>query len=136
MSVIQAVRDYLLTCPYLSQENINIDYLGSEAKEYSIDKISCEPILRQYIDGSSIRQYQFALTSVESYSNDYSVNQKNIEFYEMFENWVQEQNAISNFPDLLEKVYAIEIIENTSLITKEINTAKYQVKIRILYRRN
>lgn len=136
MSVIQAVRDYLLTCPYLSQENINIDYLGNEAKEYSIDKISCEPILRQYIDGSSIRQYQFALTSVESYSNDYNVNQKNIEFYEMFENWVDEQNAIRNFPDLQEEVYAIEIIENSSLITKEINTAKYQVKIRILYRRN
>lgn len=136
MSVIQAVRDYLLTCPYLSQENINIDYLGSEAKEYSIDKISCEPIVRQYIDGSSIRQYQFALTSVESYSNDYSVNQKNIEFYEMFENWVHEQNAISNFPDLQEEVYAIEIIENSCLITKEINTAKYQVKIRIIYRRN
>lgn len=136
MSVIKVVREYLYTCPYLSQENINIDYLGNEAKEYSIDKISCEPVVKQYVDGSSIRQYQFAITSIETYSNDYNINQKNIEFYEMFEKWIHLQNKTSNFPNLKEDVYAIEIIENSSQITRETNTAKYQVKLRILYRRN
>lgn len=136
MSVIKAIREYLFTCPCLSQENINIDYLGSEAKEYSVDKIPCEPIVKQYVDGSVIRQYQFAITSIAPYSNDYIVNQKNIEFYEMFEKWIQTQNTIGNYPKLQEEVYAIEIIENSSQITRETNTAKYQVKLRILYRRN
>ena len=40
MSVIKAIREYLYTCPYLSQENINIDYLGSEAKERSEEHTS------------------------------------------------------------------------------------------------
>ena len=136
MSVIKAIREYLYTCPYLSQENINIDYLGSEAKEYSVDKISCEPIIKQYVDGSSIRQYQFALTSIEKYGSAFNINQKNNEFYEMFEKWIQTQNTLNNFPDIQEEVYAIEIIENSSQITRETNTAKYQVKLRILYRRN
>lgn len=136
MSVIKVVRDYLNTCPYLSQENINIDYLGNEAREYSVDKVSCEPVVKQYVDGSSIQQYQFAITSIESYSNDYTINQKNIEFYEMLEKWINLQNKTSNFPNLKEDVYAIEIIENSSQITRETNTAKYQVKLRILYRRN
>lgn len=136
MSVIKVVRDYLNTCPYLSQENINIDYLGNEAREYSVDKVSCEPVVKQYVDGSSIQQYQFAITSIESYSNDYTINQKNIEFYEMLEKWINLQNKTSNFPNLKENVYAIEIIENSSQITRETNTAKYQVKLRILYRRN
>lgn len=136
MSVIKVVREYLYTCPYLSQKNINIDYLGNEANEYSVDKIPCEPVVKQYVDGSSIQQYQFAITSIESYSNDYSINQKNIEFYEMFEKWIQTQNTIGNYPNLQEEVYAIEVIENSNQITRETNTAKYQVKLRILYRRN
>ena len=136
MSVIKAIRDYLLTCPYLSQQNINIDYLGNEAREYSIDKIPCEPIVKQYIDGSSIQQYLFVITSIEAYSKDYIGNQKNIEFYEMFEKWLQTQNTNKNFPNLQEEVYGIEIIENSSQITRETNTAKYQIKLRVLYRRN
>ena len=54
----------------------------------------------------------------------------------MFEKWIQTQNTLNNFPDIQEEVYAIEIIENSSQITRETNTAKYQVKLRILYRRN
>ena len=135
MSITKAIRDYLLTCPYLNQKKINIDYLGSDADEYSIEKISCEPVIKQYIDGSTIRQYQFALTSIKLYDSNYSINMENNDFYELFEQWIKKQNDANNFPDI-EGVYAIEVIQDSSLETKEIDTAKYQIQLRVLYRRN
>ena len=133
MSITKAIRDYLLTCPYLNQKKINIDYLGSDADEYSIEKISCEPVVKQYIDCSTIRQYQFALTSIKLY--DYSINMENNDFYELLEQWIKKQNEVNNFPDI-EGVYAIEVIQDSSLETKETDTAKYQIQLRVLYRRN
>jgi len=134
MSVTKAIRDYLLTCPYLNQEKISIDYLGSDANEYSIEKVSCEPIIKQYVDGSTIRQYQFALTSIRNYGDNDNTNMENQDFYELFEQWIGRQNNLNNFPDI-EGVYAIEIIQDSSLITKETNLAKYQIQLRVLYRR-
>ena len=135
MSITKAIRDYLLTCPYLNQKKINIDYLGSDADEYSIEKISCEPVIKQYIDGYTIRQYQFALTSIKLYDSNYSINMENNDFYELFEQWIKKQNDANNFPDI-EGVYAIEVIQDSSLETKETDTAKYQIQLRVLYRRN
>lgn len=135
MSITKAIRDYLLTCPYLNQKKINIDYLGSDADEYSIEKISCEPVIKQYIDGSTIRQYQFALTSIKFYDSNYSINMENNDFYELFEQWIKKQNDANNFP-YIEGVYAIEVIQDSSLETKETDTAKYQIQLRVLYRRN
>ena len=116
-------------------KKINIDYLGSDADEYSIEKISCEPVIKQYIDGSTIRQYQFALTSIKLYDSNYSINMENNDFYELFEQWIKKQNDANNFPDI-EGVYAIEVIQDSSLETKETDTAKYQIQLRVLYRRN
>lgn len=135
MSITKAIRDYLFTCPYLNQEKINVDYLGNDANEYSIEKISCEPIIKQYIDGSTIRQYQFALNSIRTYGNNYDTNMENNDFYELFEQWITIQNDLNNFPDI-EGVYAIEVIHDSSLITKETDIAKYQIQLRVLYRRN
>ena len=119
----------------LKSKNINIDYLGSDADEYSIEKISCEPVIKQYIDGSTIRQYQFALTSIKFYDSNYSINMENNDFYELFEQWIKKQNDANNFPDI-EGAYAIEVTQDSSLETKETDTAKYQIQLRVLYRRN
>ena len=48
---------------------INIDYLGN-GMEYSIDPIGANPIYKRYVDGSCLKQFQFAFTSKEAYDGD------------------------------------------------------------------
>lgn len=137
MSLTKAIRDYLLTCPYLSEGVINVDYLSNNIDEYSIDKLSSEPVIKTYVDGSTLRQYQFALTSIKSYSSDYLNNIKNNDFYDLFEKWISQQNEVCNFPkNLEESIYAIEVIKDNYMILNDTDKAKYQIQLRILYRRN
>lgn len=70
-TIIQSLRDYFLTCPLMGDSAINVDYLpeGPEV-EYSIDTTPATEIVKQYIDGSSVRQYLFVIRSVNDYGPD------------------------------------------------------------------
>ena len=68
-NLINSVRDYILTCPFLSDWRVNVDYLGT-GMEYSIDPLPCDPIIQRYTDGGSKKQFQFAFTSREEYDQD------------------------------------------------------------------
>ena len=67
--IIESIRDYLLTCDFLKDGKVNIDYLPDEMA-YSIDPIGGDPIYRRYVDGDALRQFQFAITSKEAYDGD------------------------------------------------------------------
>ena len=61
-SIIGALRDYFLSCPLLGDKPLNIDYLPERGLEYSIDTTPATEIVKRYTDGSSIRQYLFAVS--------------------------------------------------------------------------
>ena len=67
--IIDSIREYIATCPYIDDRKINIDYLG-DGMEYSIDPIGADPIYKRYTDGTCLKQFQFALTSKEAYDGD------------------------------------------------------------------
>ena len=55
MSIIEAVRKYLQTCPLLKGGTLNVDFLPPEAATYSVDVVPVKPVLKAYMDGSSQR---------------------------------------------------------------------------------
>ena len=82
---------------------------------YSIEETPCNPIIKKYIDGSSIRQFEFIFASRESYGPDVLNNISNSGFYEDFANWIEEENIKGNLPDLNDK------------------ECRYQIQMRITY---
>ena len=77
MTIIEAVRNYIKTCPYLKEfedevVKINVDKLEEDSTVYSIDESVFDPIVKTYIDGSSERQFVFVFASREDIR--YSVN--------------------------------------------------------------
>ena len=67
--IIESIRNYILTCDFLKNGKVNVDYLPDEMS-YSIDPIGGEPIYKRYADGGCLKQYQFALISKEAYDGD------------------------------------------------------------------
>ena len=68
MSIIQAIRDYIAACPLLHEGAIvGVDRLGAQGVAYTIDTTPCEPVVRQYVDGGSMRQFLFVFASREAY---------------------------------------------------------------------
>ena len=96
-TIIQSLRDYFLTCPLMGDSAINVDYLpeGPEV-EYSIDTTPATEIVKQYIDGSSVRQYLFVIRSVNDYGPDVLQNLANSGFYENLAAWLEAQTRTGN----------------------------------------
>ena len=67
-SIIEGLTDYFLQCPLLKDGVFRVDALGSDPVEYALETGMTSPVVRTYVDGSSIRQYQFNFNNREAYS--------------------------------------------------------------------
>ena len=137
--IIDSLRNYIRTCPHLDAFNnairVNVNYLSPDADTYSIDEIPIEPVVKQYINGDSIRQYTFIFTSREPYGADVLQNIDNSGFYEKFAEWIETQNNNEIFPVLGPGLEPLEIMVTSTgyafAVTED--TAQFQIQLRLKY---
>lgn len=132
-SIIEYVRDFILSCPYVNDERVNVDYIGT-AMTYSVDALPCDPLIQRYVDGGLKKQYQFAFTSREEYDEDVRVNIDNSGFYEKFEDWLDKE-SMSDLPGMWDKKMPIrfETLNKGYLYDVDGNKAKYRIECRLIY---
>lgn len=138
MTIIESIRKFIKKCPFLEEFNgavrIGVDYLDSEATTYSIEKVPCNPIIKKYVDGSSKRQEQFIFASRESYGEDIFNNLENINFYEKFAEWIEQNNDEGNLPILDNKeALSIELTSNGYAFQTDIDKSQYQIQMKLIY---
>lgn len=137
-SLIESIKAWIKTCDIIVGERVmGVDYLGVE-QSYSIEPLTSDPIVRRYTDGSSVRQFQFAFTSRELYDNSDANNATNNEFYENLSDWVDSQNKLNNLPTLTDAdktALSVEVMSNGYLFDSEADTARYQIQLRLLYKK-
>ena len=99
--MINAIRNYLLTYDYFEKNDsfINVNFLDVDIGSFSLVPVPTQPLIKKYIDGSSIKQFEFALTSKNTFSEDYAKNIENCGFYLDFENWIDKNNDLGIYPE-------------------------------------
>lgn len=132
--LINIVRLYILTCPFLSDGRVNVDYIGTDMG-YSIDPLPCDPIIQRYMDGGAKKQFQFAFSSQEEYDQDARINIENSGFFQSFEEWLEQQSFNGNLPELGEKKnpISIETLNSGYLYDMNGENAKYRIECRLIY---
>ena len=132
--LIDIVRLYILTCPFLSDGRVNVDYIGTDMG-YSIDPLPCYPIIQRYMDGGAKKQFQFAFSSQEEYDQDARINIENSGFFQSFEEWLEQQSFNGNLPELGEKKnpISIETLNSGYLYDMNGENAKYRIECRLIY---
>ena len=85
MSIIESLKNYLATCPELSEKEININYLSSKPNSFAISNVAKNPIVKRYVSGETVRQYCFFLTGRIVYDGDQEENLSVSDFFEKFE---------------------------------------------------
>ena len=65
--IIDEIRKYIRKCPLVRGKKINVDYLGADVGAYTIDVVPISPIVKQYTDGATLRQFAFVFGSKEYY---------------------------------------------------------------------
>lgn len=137
--MVESIKDWLSTCPFLRNGKINVDYLPRK-RSYSISLVPVTPILQQYTDGGSIRQIQFNFSSNENLDGSDENSIANSRFYEDLQNWIDEQISISNFPVFAnpnDRVIGIYITNSNYLIDiTQAGIARYQITMQLQYERS
>lgn len=136
MTIIEALRGWLRAYEPLSAGRLAVDFLPKQAQTYSVDSVPCKEEVKQYLDGSSLRQFLFVLSSRKFKGEDIGQNVDNLAFYEGFSAWVLRQNRARNFPELGEGRQARKIEVTTSGYPFQIDehgTARYQIQLRLEY---
>lgn len=140
MSIIKSVRDFIKTCPLLNVDStgkikIGVDYLQDDVTSYSIEEVPNNPIVKKYIDGSSIRQATFLFCSKELYGPELQQQLNNSGFYEDFSNWIEENTNNKILPqlDTGKDPLSLEIISSGYIYANNSNNAVYQIQLRLTY---
>jgi len=100
MSIISALRTYLLTCPSLaSGALVLVDHAGSEPIGYSIVPMPGERIAKTYVTGKTVREYPFAFQTVAS-TADNLARIESAAWNEIFADWLEAQTKAGSLPTL------------------------------------
>lgn len=132
-SIVQAVRNYFLSCPFLKDGKFNVDYLPGE-QSYSIDTLPSDPVYKRYTDGGCIYQYEYTFTSKEAYDGDMRTMVDNSMFYQSLMEWIETQNDTGNLPEIENRnVLGNRVTSNGYLFSVDSDMAQYQMQFRLLY---
>ncbi len=135
MSNTEAIRDFMCTCPYLKRGRLNIEYLGAEPREYVIERLPSEEVVRRYADGGELRRFDFAFGSREWIAKGVDEQLEIAHFYENVAKWLEEKTKQGELPDLGKGLIAqsIRTLSPGSKKDHAGDTAKYQMKCSLIY---
>lgn len=135
MTVMENVRAWLRTYPGLDGR-LDVDFLDDAADTYSVDTIPCEEVIKRYMDGSKMKQFQFAVSSRRFYDQNITQNLGNLEFFEGLTAWVEQKAQARDLPEMDGNRVAQKIIVTSTaypFIVSEDGKARYQLQMRLEY---
>ena len=134
-SIIDALEKYFIGCELLKDGALRVDYLGEKPVEYTIEVLPCDPVVKRYLGGSTVRQYLFAFGSREFYSQERLQNIQNSAFYELLADWVERRSMSGILPELPDGMEAqqLEVVSSGYLFDGSMTNARYQIQLRLLY---
>lgn len=138
---IESLRQWLFTCPALDPDSpIHVDYFGGNPVEYALFSV---PSAIKYHDNvlgervpDAVQTVDYIFGSIENYGPDRAQNAANLGVYQDVVNWIMEQNAAFSFPSINEGVITGITPSLTGYpMEATANTARYQINLKITYRR-
>ena len=134
---ISKLREYLFTVINTLTENrnyqINANMLSEKIDDYSIDKIPAESEIERFITGESLHRDVYSFRSRKAYSKDTINNLKNIGFFELFEDAIDNNNKNRVLPDIT-GIQSISCLNcGTMVSATDGNKAEFDIQIQIEY---
>lgn len=134
--IIQSLKEYFDECPLLDElKKLNVNYLGVNPTEYTLDNTPVDPIVKEYTDGSKIKQFVFVFGSRDFYGDDVAQNIESSGFYEKLDKWLNYNTMHQLLPELSDGRVSIKIEAMSSgyLFNESENSARYQIQCRLVY---
>jgi hypothetical protein len=135
-ALMKSIYDYMLGCPLLKDGTFSVDGLPDNPVSYGIDYVpSANGTIKQYIDGSSVRIFNFVFASREFFDLETVQNLMNCTFYDEFAQWIESQDKAENFPTLGKGMYPrhLRVSLPGYLYSSDGESARYQIQLQLTY---
>ena len=137
----EALRNWFRECPAILKGNrFRVDYVAENPTEYAIYAVPSvlryhENILGEEVP-DDIQTQNFIFASKEPYGADIQQNLANLGFHQEVVEWLLEQNKDRNFPEWSDGVVK-SVVPTLTGYPAQVGSsaAKYQIQLRITYRR-
>lgn len=135
------LRQWFRTCPFIpATKKTGIDYLSDTPTEYSVYASPSTLRYRENIWGEEIlednQEENFIFAAREVYGPEASQNGQNLLFFEQVCMWIIDQNNLRNFPEWNQGTVKSIVPTLTAYpIAIGSNAAKYQIQLKVTYRR-
>lgn len=139
MTIIESLKRYFeQNAPDVNV--LGVDFLGDDIGNMVIEAVPCNPILTEYLGGSSERQFLFVIGGREFYSEDVWQNIENSQVYETLQLWLEQQSRNGHLPELDGGREAFDLSVTGSAYILESDepgsNARYQIQCRLLFYQN
>ncbi len=136
-SIIDSLKDFFAQCPLLEGAWLNVNYLGKNSGDYSLEGLPTSPAIKKYVDGGELRQYAFVFASREYYDEDRLRNTETAEFYERLCAWIEKKNSARELPALEDGLTAqrLEVTDTGFVAAAAMGSARFQLQCRLIYRK-
>ena len=134
--LIEALKKFFTSCPHFQGKDLEVDFLGKDSGSYSINPVECQPIIKKYASGGSLKQFVFTISGREDY--DTADTEKNTAFYETIAEWIEKCDSKNILPELSNGKVSqkIEVLTPGHLFSDDIKSAGYMLKCRLVYTEN
>ena len=140
-SNIEALRIWLRGCDALSRNNpFRIDFIDDDRTEYALQHQPSVMRYKQNVLGQTVpdtnQAQNFSLMLRLPYGQDVAQNMRNAEFCQAVYNWMLEQNARQNVPNIIDgPVVSVVPTLSPYVAQADAESAIYQIQIQINYKR-
>ncbi len=135
MSIAAALHDYLQGYAPLTEERLDIDFLGADAGAFSLEVTDGGEWVRRYIDGSGEKTLRFVLAHRAGFDQSLAGQAGPLAFYEDFAAWLDNQTEHGSLPDLGETRTAVKLesLSGGYVLSQGTHTARYQIQCQLTY---
>ena len=134
----QATWDWLYSCEDVQE--LFFAFSGNQNGQTVIIPTATEKVDKQYIDGTSMRRYDFSIAIYTAINPDVPNNDENVDVMENVENimeWVDAQQKAQNYPDFPSNcsIMRVENLQNMPTVAgQDEQGGKFLFACRIVYR--
>lgn len=131
--IVESVREFMLTCPYIEGGQIHVDDLP-EGAAYSINTMRGEPVYKRYTDGTVLKQFWFEITFVTAHGTGTDGETAGSRFCQYLDEWFERQNQKELLPVLeMHTPVRIETVNGAKMSENKTGYADYQMQCRLIY---
>lgn len=139
---IEYLRQWFKACPALAVDyRFGVNYLAENPTEYALYLSPSTILYHENVLGENvpndIQTLNYIFASKESYGADIRQNLENAGFYDAVVSWIIDRNAVRDFPEMVDGNITSIVPTLTAYVAEAgSDTAKYQIQLKVTYKRS